>query len=113
MVKMILFDLDGTLLPMDQEVFTKAYFKRLAAKLAPHGYEPEKLIAGIWTGTAAMVNNDGAVSTKKRSGNAFPELLGTGCCGISRYSTNITEWNFRRLPLSVVATRKRKKPLMC
>ena len=60
MVKMILFDLDGTLLPMDQEVFTKAYFKRLAAKLAPHGYEPEKLIAGIWTGTAAMVNNDGS-----------------------------------------------------
>ena len=34
-MQMILFDLDGTLLPMDQEVFTKAYFQRLAAKLAP------------------------------------------------------------------------------
>lgn len=43
-MQMILFDLDGTLLPMDQEVFTKAYFQRLAAKLAPYGYEAGKLI---------------------------------------------------------------------
>ena len=27
MITTILFDLDGTLLPMDQEVFTKSYFK--------------------------------------------------------------------------------------
>ena len=31
----VLFDLDGTLLPMDQDVFIKAYFGRLARKLAP------------------------------------------------------------------------------
>lgn len=36
----VLFDLDGTLLPMDNDAFTKGYFKILAAKLAPHGYEP-------------------------------------------------------------------------
>ncbi|MBQ9168349.1 MAG: HAD family hydrolase [Oscillospiraceae bacterium] len=58
-IKMVLFDLDGTLLPMDQEAFTKKYFGLLAAKLAPHGYEPEQLIAGIWSGTAAMVKNTG------------------------------------------------------
>ena len=29
MIKYILFDLDGTLLPMDQEVFVKDYFERL------------------------------------------------------------------------------------
>ena len=28
-VNTILFDLDGTLLPMDQDSFTKAYFKAL------------------------------------------------------------------------------------
>ena len=27
MIKTILFDLDGTLLPMDQDVFTKSYFR--------------------------------------------------------------------------------------
>ena len=33
MLEMILFDLDGTLLPMDQDVFVKEYFKHLAMKL--------------------------------------------------------------------------------
>ena len=29
----ILFDLDGTLLPMDNDEFTRGYFKLLAAKM--------------------------------------------------------------------------------
>ena len=33
-LKMILFDLDGTLLPMDQDVFTESYFKLLCKKMA-------------------------------------------------------------------------------
>ena len=33
-VKAVLFDLDGTLLPMDQDLFTKTYFKLLAKKNA-------------------------------------------------------------------------------
>lgn len=32
-MKYILFDLDGTLLPMDQEEFTQNYFKYLAQTL--------------------------------------------------------------------------------
>ncbi len=55
----ILFDLDGTLLPMDQESFIKTYFGALAKKLAPHGYEPKELTNAIWQGTAAMVKNNG------------------------------------------------------
>ena len=55
----VLFDLDGTLLPLDQDTFIKEYFGRLAKKLAPHGYDTEKLIKAIWAGTAAMVKNDG------------------------------------------------------
>ena len=30
----VLFDLDGTLLPMDNDVFTKGYFKLLVQQLA-------------------------------------------------------------------------------
>lgn len=56
----ILFDLDGTLLPMDQEVFLKAYFRGIAAKAAPFGYGSEALIENIWKGTYAMVKNDGS-----------------------------------------------------
>lgn len=58
-MKAVLFDLDGTLLPMDQEVFVKDYLGRMAAFLAPYGYDPEKLIKAVWKGTGAMVKNDG------------------------------------------------------
>lgn len=76
MRKTIFFDLDGTLLPMDQEVFTKAYFKRLAAKLAPYGYEPKALIDGIWAGTAAMIRNDGSCTNETAFWRCFTELFG-------------------------------------
>ena len=59
-IKAVLFDLDGTLLPMDQDVFIKAYFGGLVKALAPHGYEPKALIDAIWTGTANMIKNDGS-----------------------------------------------------
>lgn len=65
MIKTILFDLDGTLLPMDQEQFTRGYFKRLSAKLAPLGYDPKELIGAIWDGTAAMVQNDGGCTNEE------------------------------------------------
>ena len=59
-LKTILFDLDGTLLPMDQDEFVKYYFGLLAKKLAPHGYDPKVLVGNIWAGTEAMVKNDGS-----------------------------------------------------
>ena len=59
-VTAILFDLDGTLLPMDQDDFTKSYFSNLAAKAATRGYQSDALIDTVWAGTAAMVKNDGA-----------------------------------------------------
>lgn len=58
-IRYCLFDLDGTLLPMDQEIFVRSYLGRLAARLAPYGYDPKKLVAAIWSGTKAMVKNDG------------------------------------------------------
>lgn len=73
---MVLFDLDGTLLPMDQDQFVKAYFGLLAKKLAPLGYEPKALIDGIWTGTAAMVKNDGLITNEQAFWNRFCQLFG-------------------------------------
>ena len=43
----VLFDLDGTLLPMDQDEFVKAYFGALAKKMAPHGYDPKQFVDTI------------------------------------------------------------------
>lgn len=61
----VLFDLDGTLLPMDQETFVKEYFGRISAKLAPQGYEPRKLVETIWRGTGAMVENNGSKTNEE------------------------------------------------
>lgn len=75
-IKYVLFDLDGTLLPMDQDEFIKAYFGKLAEKLVPRGYEPKKLIEGIWAGTTAMVKNDGSCTNEEAFWNTFSALLG-------------------------------------
>ena len=72
----VLFDLDGTLLPMDQNVFIKAYFGGLARRLAPCGYDPQKLIDSIWQGTAAMVKNNGDVTNEERFWQGFEDAYG-------------------------------------
>ena len=72
----ILFDLDGTLLPMDNDAFTRGYFRLLAAKLAPHGYNAKQLVDGIWAGTAAMVKNDGSRTNEKAFWDRFSSIFG-------------------------------------
>lgn len=76
MITTVLFDLDGTLLPMDNDEFVKYYFGLLCKKAAPRGYEPEKLIDTIWTGTAAMVKNDGSKSNEEAFWDKFCEIMG-------------------------------------
>ena len=76
MITTVLFDLDGTLLPMDQDAFTRGYFKFLAAKLAPHGYEPKQLVEAIWSGTEAMVRNDGSRTNEAALWDTFVSIYG-------------------------------------
>lgn len=76
MNRTVLFDLDGTLLPMDQEVFAKAYFRTLAEAVGPLGYEPEKLVKAIWTSTAAMVRNDGSKTNEEAFWEDFETIFG-------------------------------------
>ncbi len=59
MIRNILFDLDGTLLPMDMDEFTTGYFKLLVAKVVPLGVDGKEFINHIWAGTGCMVINDG------------------------------------------------------
>lgn len=74
--KTILFDLDGTLLPMDQEKFTKRYFELLAEKMSAYGYDKKQLVTSVWEGTAAMVRNDGTKSNEKAFWHKFAEIYG-------------------------------------
>jgi len=77
----VLFDLDGTLLPMDQDIFIKTYFKHLAAKLAPLGYKPQKLIQTIWNGTMAMIGNDGSRPNLDAFWEYFVQVYGQDSLG--------------------------------
>lgn len=72
MIKNVLFDLDGTLLPMDFEVFMKSYFGLLCEKAQEYGFEPKKLIDTVWAGVAAMVKNDGS----RMNDEVFWEVFG-------------------------------------
>lgn len=61
---------------MDNEAFTMGYFRLLAAKLSPHGYEPKQLVDAIWAGTAAMVKNDGTQSNEEAFWKKFAGIYG-------------------------------------
>lgn len=74
MIKTVLFDLDGTLLPMDQNSFLKDYFGRLIKKMVPHGYDSELLQKSIWACTKAMIQNDGTRSNEEAFWHRFTEI---------------------------------------
>lgn len=76
MLKAVLFDLDGTLLPMDQKTFTKDYFGRLIRRLAPLGYTPDSFLASMQAGIDAMVGNDGSRSNEEAYWDAYTAVSG-------------------------------------
>ncbi len=76
MTKTVLFDLDGTLLPMDLDIFIKVYFAGLVKKAAPHGYEPSVLLQTIGSCVNAMVENDGSKSNEKVFWEKFTGVYG-------------------------------------
>lgn len=75
MKKTYFFDLDGTLLPMDQDQFVHSYFSRLAKKMAGK-IDPKQLVDTIWKGTGAMVTNDGRATNEQVFWQVFDRLTG-------------------------------------
>lgn len=75
----ILFDLDGTLLPMpDQELFLNTYFQALSVKLAAEGLDSQVVMKAVWAGTKAMLENDGTMTNERRFWKVFCSMLGEG-----------------------------------
>ena len=76
MYKNFLFDVDGTLLPMNMDAFVKLYFGSLCKRFSPVlGIEPDALTNAIWKGTSAMIKNDGSALNRK----VFWETASTVC----------------------------------
>ena len=76
MIKTILFDLDGTLLPLDQDYFIQCYFKSMTQVMASHGYEPQAFMKAVQKGTLAMVMNDGSITNEEALWRSFNESYG-------------------------------------
>lgn len=74
----ILFDLDGTLVPFMQDDFVKAYFGALVKRVAPMGYDGEKIIKALWKGTGAMLKNNGQFTNRQVFWESFSADLGFG-----------------------------------
>lgn len=74
-IKHILFDLDGTLLPMKQDEFVEYYLPLLAKRFVGRGVDAKAFIGYIWKGFAAMVANDGRCTNEEVFWKCFLEKM--------------------------------------
>ncbi len=72
----ILFDMDGTLVPMELETFAKAYMEKLVKAVYPLGYDPNALTGTVWESVKAMIANDGTITNCERCWKVFSDCLG-------------------------------------
>jgi len=77
MIKAILFDLDGTMLPMDQDEFVKVYFTELCKRFCPElKIDDKSLVKAVWTATGAMIKNNRVEPNINAFWNAFAAICG-------------------------------------
>ena len=76
MIKAVLFDLDGTLIEMDQDAFLKSYFQRLTAYFAAEGYDPAAFSQALMYAVKVMLANDGAMKNDELFWKAIASKLG-------------------------------------
>ena len=72
----VFFDLDGTLLPMDTDVFMKRYFKALGAFAAENGLDPDMCLGAVMAGVKAMAKSDGSATNHDVFWEAFTKTTG-------------------------------------
>lgn len=75
MINTVLFDLDGTLLQINQEEFTTAYFTEIKKVFVRLKLNPELALKALWGGTKAMVSNDGTKSNSERFWEYFTNAM--------------------------------------
>ncbi len=93
----ILLDLDGTLLPMDQNEFTNKYFKLLCKKMLNYGYDPKELTEAIWKGTYAMIKNNSSESNEIIFWNCFAGIFGERVMNDKKYFDEFYRNEFNNL----------------
>ncbi len=75
-IKNILFDLDGTLLPMDQDYFISTYLGELSKKMTHMGYDPKHFADTIMQGIVVMIKNDGSITNEEAFWKLYTRVYG-------------------------------------
>jgi HAD superfamily hydrolase (TIGR01549 family) len=75
MINTILFDLDGTLLPMDFDAFMNVYFEALSQKFKERVH-PQTLISAVLKATDIMVNTNNECTNEQSFMDAFTKIVG-------------------------------------
>ena len=96
MIKAVAFDLDGTLLPMNEDEFVKTYFGLLCKKLVPMGYDKDELISTVWAGTKAMIKNDGKNSNEDAFWQIFTSKYGAESISAKPYFDEFYKNEFKQ-----------------
>lgn len=95
MIKAVFFDLDGTLLPMDIEKFTKGYLYLLSSKLSLLGLSSDIIVGAVWAGVKDMYANDGSNTNKELFWKAFERFTGKSRAGFLEESDAFYDNEFR------------------
>lgn len=75
-VTTVLFDLDGTLIRMDQDEFIRLYFVSILGKLGRLGYDVKTMKAALEEAVVASLKNDGKITNEERFWQVFDSLSG-------------------------------------
>jgi len=75
-IEAVFFDLDGTLLPLEQSFFIKQYFKGISAYAAHYGIDPKMLIDATLAGTESMIRNNGESTNETVFWKTFFDFTG-------------------------------------
>ncbi len=93
----ILFDLDGTLLPLDQKQFMHNYFALFAKRCNELGYDAEHTLPALKKGLAAMLANDGSMTNKERFDRTFEHMTGIPVSEFNTRFASFYEKDFHQL----------------
>lgn len=95
--RVVCFDLDGTLLPMDLDEFMGSYFKSIARFAAERGLNAEKFMDALKRGTHAMAAHDDGATNEEAFWGAFAQVYGEGAENVRKLVGDFYEHDFARI----------------
>lgn len=95
--RVICFDLDGTLLPMDIDEFMGSYFKSIARFAAAHGLDAERFMDALKRGTHAMAAHDDDATNEETFWATFAQCYGEGAHEVRELVGDFYEHDFAHI----------------